>query len=168
MLIGSGQNTIIRVPQELFTALEPESPYSVYSFTNLCSGTPIPYSVPNTAGHSYSWSVVGGTPSPATGNSIMVTWNTSGPYSIQLTETSGSCSASSINYVVSVNPSPTPPSVTNAERCGTGTVTLVASGAGAGEDYKWYDALTGGNLLTDKWRFIYHTINRCNNKLLCN
>jgi len=31
----------------------------------------------------------------------------------------------------------------NGERCGTGTVTLQASGALAGEGYKWYDSLTG-------------------------
>ena len=43
---------------------------------------------------------------------------------------------------------PTPPSVTNGERCREqGTVGPCASGVTKGEDYKWYDALTGGNLL---------------------
>ena len=155
-------------PSGFLQSISAEAPCSVFSFSNICSGSPIPYSVPNTAGHTYSWSVVGGTPSATTGNSITVTWNTSGPYSIQLTETSGSCSASSINYTVSVNPSPTAPSVTNGERCGTGTVVLVASGAGAGENYKWYDALTGGNLLqTNGGSYTTPSISS-NNKLLCN
>ncbi|MBL4656642.1 MAG: hypothetical protein JKX73_01485, partial [Flavobacteriales bacterium] len=43
--------------------------------------------------------------------------------------------------------SPTPPITTGAARCGTGTLSLTASGASAGEDYKWYDAATGGTLL---------------------
>ena len=51
-----------------------ESPCSVFSFTDLCSGSPITYSVPNTGGHSYLWTVVGGTPSSTSGNSITVTW----------------------------------------------------------------------------------------------
>ena len=37
--------------------------------------------------------------------------------------------------------------MTGGSRCGTGTVALGASGAGTGQDYKWYDAATGGNLL---------------------
>ena len=41
---------------------------------------------------------------------------------------------------------PTAPDVTGASRCNSGSVTLTASGATGGEDYKWYDALTGGNL----------------------
>ena len=134
-------------PSGFLQSISAEAPCSVFSFSNICSGSPIAYSVPNPGGHTYSWSIIGGTPSATTGNSITVTWNTSGPYSIQLTETSGSCSASSINYTVSVNPSPTAPSVTNGERCGTGTVTLQASGAVAGENYKWYDALTNGTLV---------------------
>src|SRR5665647_528991 len=134
-------------PSGFLQSISAEATCSGFSFSNICSGSPITYSVPNTAGHTYSWSVEGGTPLPATGNSTMVTWNSSGPYSIQLIETSGSCSASSIKYTVSVNPSPTSPSVTNGSRCGTGTVTLEASGADVGEGYKWYDALTGGSSL---------------------
>ena len=42
---------------------------------------------------------------------------------------------------------PTAPTTTGASRCGAGSVTLSASGAGAGENYKWYDALTIGTLL---------------------
>ncbi|NSW94010.1 MAG: hypothetical protein HPY62_04780, partial [Bacteroidales bacterium] len=41
----------------------------------------------------------------------------------------------------------TPPGVINGERCGTGQVTLQATGAGVNESYKWYDSATGGTLL---------------------
>ncbi|WP_333810298.1 beta strand repeat-containing protein [Flavobacterium sp.] len=50
----------------------------------------------------------------------------------------------------SANPAttqPSTPSVTNTSRCGTGTVTLTASGAITGQDYKWYSSLTGGTVL---------------------
>lgn len=42
---------------------------------------------------------------------------------------------------------PSDPTPTGASRCGTGTLTLSATGAIAGEVYKWYDAITGGTLL---------------------
>ena len=35
----------------------------------------------------------------------------------------------------------------SAARCGAGTLTISASGAGPGQNYKWYDAATGGALL---------------------
>ena len=44
-------------------------------------------------------------------------------------------------------PRPTAPSGTPGSRCGTGSVALAATGAAAGEDYKWYDALSAGTLL---------------------
>lgn len=42
---------------------------------------------------------------------------------------------------------PSAPATIGASRCGTGSVSLSASGAGVGQDYKWYSALTGGTLL---------------------
>ncbi|MBN2777571.1 MAG: putative Ig domain-containing protein [Bacteroidales bacterium] len=42
---------------------------------------------------------------------------------------------------------PSNPTATGDDRCGTGTLTLSASGAGSGEVYKWYDAASGGTLL---------------------
>ena len=130
-----------------FYTIGTENGCSIYSFTDICPGLPVIYSVPNTAGHTYNWTVVNGVPSSTTGNSITVTWDPVGSGNIQLAETSGACTGMSINYLVTINPLPTPPSGTNGERCGTGTVTLQAGGAGGGENYKWYDALTGGNLL---------------------
>ena len=40
-----------------------------------------------------------------------------------------------------------PPSITNASRCGNGTVTLNASGATGSQVYRWYDAPTAGIVL---------------------
>src|SRR5664280_1710028 len=69
-----------------------------------------------------------------------------GNYYCIVTDGNGSIKQST-SALLTVSPVPTSPTVTNGERCGTGTVGLQASGAGAGEDYKWYDALTGGTPL---------------------
>jgi hypothetical protein len=89
-----------------FYSVGVESPCSVFTFSGLCSGSPIIYSVPNTTGHSYSWTVAGGNPSSTIGNSITVTWNASGPYSIQLAESDGSCNGLSIPYTIVVRANP--------------------------------------------------------------
>ncbi|MGD0755450.1 MAG: hypothetical protein ABR927_10365, partial [Bacteroidales bacterium] len=94
-------------------------------------------------GGTYSWSPSYGLSNPNIANPVA---NPGVTTTYTLTVTKGAC-ISTDNVVVTVNASPTPPSVTNGERCGTGTVSLLASGAIAGEDYKWYDALTGGTLL---------------------
>lgn len=53
----------------------------------------------------------------------------------------------SATLTVSGSTPPTVPIATGASICGAGTVTLTASGAGAGENYKWFNALTGGTIL---------------------
>lgn len=42
-----------------------------------------------------------------------------------------------------------PTDVTGNSRCNAGTLTLQAAGAGANQDYRWYNAPTGGTLLQD-------------------
>ncbi len=69
-----------------------------------------------------------------------------GSYYCTVTDGEGS-TAQSNPALLTVNAIPTAPSVTNGSICGAGSVTLQASGAGGSEVYKWYDGLTGGNLL---------------------
>jgi len=56
--------------------------------------------------------------------------------------TNGSCESPDVNFTVTVNAAPADPTLVGApfSRCGTGDITLEASGAGAGEEYVWYDA----------------------------
>ncbi len=54
------------------------------------------------------------------------------------------CEGARVEVIVTVNPIPSAPTATGGSVCGTGTVTLTASGATGSEDYKWYDAETGG------------------------
>jgi hypothetical protein len=49
--------------------------------------------------------------------------------------------------VVTVAPQPTAPAATAANRCGPGTLTLTASGAPAGGNYRWYTTATGGTAI---------------------
>ena len=119
-----------------FYSIGSETGCSVFSFSNLCSGSAITYSVPNTAGHTYSWSVVGGTPSATVGNSITVTWNAAGPYSVQLTESDGTCTGISLPYTVVPSAQPVAQTITKlpnvADVCVTGTVSATFSGGSGG------------------------------------
>jgi gliding motility-associated-like protein len=43
-----------------------------------------------------------------------------------------------------IKPIPPPPAAPAVSRCGSGTVTLTASGASGTQEYRWYDVATGG------------------------
>ncbi|WP_223816045.1 Ig-like domain-containing protein [Adhaeribacter rhizoryzae] len=63
---------------------------------------------------------------------------TSGTYYIKGTNAVGCFAIKPV--VVTINTVPTAPTTTNADRCGTGKVTLRAVGAPSGSSYRWYDA----------------------------
>ncbi len=127
---------------------DPASFYSVSAESdhNLLPDELCPYDAPQTlnqarpVGGTYSGpGVSGGVFTPATAGA--------GNHTITYTYTDVNGCTGTGSEIITVNPISSPPSGTNGERCGAGTVSLQASGAGAGEDYKWYDALTGGSLL---------------------
>ncbi|MBL0258119.1 MAG: CotH kinase family protein [Bacteroidetes bacterium] len=60
-------------------------------------------------------------------------------------ETGDVCRSTRISVDAVINPIPSPPSSSSVSRCGNGTVTLTASSP---ETIYWYDAPSGGNLLT--------------------
>jgi len=115
--------------------------------TTLCNGAFTVLSAP-TGFSNYIWS------SGETTRQIVVT--AAGTFSVQ-TGTAATClSPVSDNVVIAVNGLPcsgtTPPgapTVTNSSRCGDGSVTLTATGATTGQEYRWYDAATGGSLLAN-------------------
>ncbi|MCX7987734.1 MAG: hypothetical protein N2662_12425, partial [Bacteroidales bacterium] len=86
-----------------------------------------------------------------------------------------SCTDMYQNYVQATHEAGVDPSTIGAERCGPGVVTLKAQGASPEQDYKWYDAPTGGNLLqtggdtyspnisatTDYWVSFYNIYTLC-------
>src|SRR5664280_1328750 len=136
-----------------FYSVGVESPCSVFTFSGLCSGSPIIYSVPNTTGHSYSWTVAGGNPSSTIGNSITVTWNASGPYSIQLAESDGSCNGLSIPYtiVVRANPVITAQPLAPSAVCeANGIQVMSVTATGYNLSYQWQENQGSGfNNLSD-------------------
>nr|MCU0325002.1 hypothetical protein [Spirosomataceae bacterium] len=71
-------------------------------------------------------------------------WGIHGTFSANQTSSSGvttttTCTAQQ-DRGITVRAAPTAPTVTNAERCGDGPVTLTASGAGVDENFKWYES----------------------------
>ncbi|MBX2917409.1 MAG: gliding motility-associated C-terminal domain-containing protein [Cyclobacteriaceae bacterium] len=57
---------------------------------------------------------------------------------------------------LTINPLPTAPGATGAARCGTGTVTLTATGGVAGQ-YRWYTVPTGGTAIAGQTAATYVT-----------
>jgi hypothetical protein len=72
--------------------------------TNVCSGITQTYSISQQANTTYKWTVTGGTPDSATGDSIQVTWNNSGPQTISLQASNGQCSAASSQQIIVAAP----------------------------------------------------------------
>lgn len=114
--------------------------------TVLCNGAFTVLSAPVGFSH-YAWS------NGETTRQIVVT--AAGTFSVQ-TGTAANClSPVSDDVIISQNGLPcsgsTPPAApttTNVSRCGAGSITLTASGAATGQEYRWYDAASGGTLLS--------------------
>ncbi|MEI9918992.1 MAG: gliding motility-associated C-terminal domain-containing protein [Bacteroidota bacterium] len=85
-----------------------------------------------------------------------------GNYSVQVGNASNCLSISSDLVEVSLTgldctgggaTLPPPPNADNANSCGPGSVTLTASGAPAGMEYRWYDVSTGGISISSQSTF---------------
>ncbi|PJJ09955.1 hypothetical protein CLU83_3338 [Flavobacterium sp. 1] len=127
----------------------------------VCSGVTGPvYSVANVSGHTYSWTVVGGTVTAGAGtNSITVTWGASGTGTVDVTQTitATGCSAAATQKSVTINALPTPVIAGTSPVCSgiTGSVYSVASVSG--NTYSWtvvggtVTAGAGTNSITVTW-----------------
>ncbi|MFN2379436.1 MAG: DUF2341 domain-containing protein, partial [Bacteroidales bacterium] len=107
-----------------FYSISAESSCSIFEFEPECALQPVTYSVPAIALHTYEWIVSGGTPSSTSGNAITVDWGSEGPWSIQLIETSGSCTGQSLAYSVTITDVEDP--IFNCPVAGIQTVTTDA------------------------------------------
>ncbi|WP_246074112.1 Ig-like domain-containing protein [Hymenobacter jeollabukensis] len=83
----------------------------------------------------YLWSNGATTPTIVAG--------TLGTYTVTVSNAQG-CSVTSAPITVTATTAPPAPSVTGNRRCGTGVVTLTATGAPSGGSYAWYTTATGG------------------------
>ena len=92
-----------------------------------------------TGGTSYIWNFGSNTVVQTLSPAVTTT------YSITATNAAG-CTASA-SATITVNSLPALPVTVSASRCGAGSVTLSATGAGTNENYNWYTAVTGGTLV---------------------
>ena len=94
----------------------------------------------------WQWTFEGGTPATSTAQNPTVTYSGKGAYTVQLTATNGAGgnTAEAIGYIVLEGPSV--PTVTVAERCGPGVITLQAAGI-PGEQIRWYTSDSDPNPL---------------------
>ena len=108
----------------------------------------------------YRWYRVssGGTP-VKTGNTLSIKRNSdAGFYYVAVYDAIGNCESSTRAVINITNEAPLAPQAINGVRCGGGEVVLSASGALAGETYRWYTAQSGGNYLMQGLSFTTPTI----------
>jgi len=122
----------------------------VASFTrnpsgNACTGQSVTYTSTSTGSPTtYAWSFPNGTPATSTQANPVVTYATAGTYNASLTVTN-SVGSNSTSQSVTVTATPTVTGTTPAERCGSGTVTLGATGSAG--TLSWFANATGGTAL---------------------
>lgn len=109
---------------------------SAQTDTVCVNSSTVPYSVTQTSGSTYAWTISGGgTLSATSGNAISVNWgSTPGLYTLQVTETSASgCVGDPVSLDVRVLPLPTASIAGNSTMCyndGSPTVTVSLTGEG--------------------------------------
>lgn len=118
---------------------------SAQTDTVCVNSSTVPYSVTQTSGSTYAWTISGGgTLSATSGNAISVNWgSTPGLYTLQVTETSASgCVGDPVSLNVRVLPLPTASIAGNSTMCyndGSPTVTVSLTGEGP-----WTFTITNG------------------------
>ena len=119
-------------PTALFTAQETSSCTGEIQFTNQSEGV----------GNSYLWNFGDGTSS--TEENPLHVYTQNGNFTVSLLVTNSvSDDSYTLPETITIN-RPEAPQITNANRCGTGSVNLSASGSGV---LNWYDSEISGNLI---------------------
>ncbi|WP_224744210.1 Ig-like domain-containing protein [Pontibacter aquaedesilientis] len=96
-------------------------------------------------GQSYRWyTVASGGAAIAGATGATYTTSTPGNYYVSIVNDGTSCESTRTMVTATVNAIPAAPTVTNASRCGAGSMTMAASGAGTGQSYRWYTIASGG------------------------
>jgi hypothetical protein len=103
--------------------------------STVCNGSTNTYSTPIVGSHTYLWTVVGGTPTTGTSNSINVTWVTPGIGSVTVAEKGSSTVPVTLPVTVNTIPS-IANSVSDATICNGSTASIVVTGAAAGIEYQ--------------------------------
>lgn len=123
---------------------------STDGLVDVCAGAMNIYTTvaPLDAGHTYDWSVSGGTFTTINPNEIQVTWGSPGTGTISLSETitATGCTRAAQDVTVTINTSPEAPMSNNRFVCNPSPsedLTLTAEEP-TGVNYRWYTTATGG------------------------
>ncbi|MFN0201137.1 MAG: T9SS type A sorting domain-containing protein, partial [Bacteroidia bacterium] len=109
--------------------------------THLCAGETLTLTA--NAGTDYAWSTGDSTPS--------ITVTQSGTYEVTVTSACGVATSTPIAVTIEDPVTPPATAATNNTVCYNQPTTVTASGTATG--YRWFDAMTGGNLLIDNASF---------------
>lgn len=121
-----------QISTDITTGLGPAS-HSFAAFTQALTASVL----------NYFWITTDIAASPANGSKVVVSAVSAANFTVSTGSFAGSTTAGGMQTI-----GVTAPTAAGGSICAVpGTVILTASGAAAGEDYKWYDALTGGTLL---------------------
>lgn len=138
-----------RVPVNVTVNADPTP--TIAGATTACPAQTEVYTTTNNAGNTYNWEVTNGTITAGQGTaSATIEWGTPGAATVKVTETTpDGCTITTADYAVTINSTSAAPTATNGSNCGTGTVSLSASGATGAMKYRWYDAATAGTMLKE-------------------
>ncbi|MBX2946931.1 MAG: PKD domain-containing protein [Cyclobacteriaceae bacterium] len=144
--INATSCTTIATP--LNVVINPNPTPVISGASSVCENTlGIVYSTPNVVGHTYSWSVTGGSiASGATSNAVTVNWGAAGVGTVTLTETitATGCSITTPAYPVTIDPKPTPVITGPNTVCANQSGVIYSTPANAGRSYSW--TVTGGTI----------------------
>lgn len=123
-----------------------------------CGTGTVTLSAAGGAAGQYRWYTVasGGTAIAGETNSTYTTPSLAGTTTYYVALNNGLCEGSRSPVTATINTIPAAPSITGASRCGTGTVTLSASGGAAGQ-YRWYTVASGGTAIAGQTNNTYTT-----------
>jgi hypothetical protein len=135
---GAGANGQVKITWSIGGCTPPETP-TASSNSPICAGSTLTLSTPLVSGATYSWTGPNGFSSSSREPSIAnATTAASGIYSVTITVSDCTSAAGTTDVVVGAFPSA--PSAVGGQACIGGTATLSASGAVAGQVYRWYNA----------------------------
>jgi hypothetical protein len=133
----------------------PSQPSVITGNSAVCSGVAEPYSITNQSGITYNWSAPGGTVA-GSGNSISVTWNSTGAQTLTVTPSNDCGSGTARTLDVTVNSTPLQPSeVTGNSTICSGVAESYSVTDVSGVTYNWSASggtVTGsGNSVSVTW-----------------
>lgn len=124
----------------------PTQPSVITGNVIVCTGISTPYSVTNVAGVTYTWSTGGGGTITGSGNSINVTWTSTGAKTLTVTPSTACGNGTPRTLAVTVNTVPSQPSViAGSTTVATGSSNQYSVTNEAGVTYAW-NAGTGGTV----------------------